>query len=62
MLSAFLVVMSNATVNVALPPIMTAFGLNLDQAQWVMTAYMIAGAVLIPAVGSVFVEPGCLRQ
>lgn len=51
MLSAFLVVMSNATVNVALPPIMTAFGLNLDQAQWVITAYMIAGAVLIPTVG-----------
>lgn len=49
--AAFLTVMSSATVNVALPPIMTAFGLNLDQAQWVITAYMIAGAVLIPTVG-----------
>src|SRR5215471_3048966 len=47
MLSAFLVVASGATVNVALPSMMTAFGLNLDQVQWVMTAYMIAGAVLI---------------
>src|SRR5215831_16907470 len=51
MLSAFLVVASGATVNVALPSMMTAFGLNLDQIQWVMTAYMIAGAVLIPTIG-----------
>lgn len=51
MLGAFLVVVSGATVNVALPPIMTTFSLNLDQAQWVVTAYMIASAVLIPTVG-----------
>jgi DHA2 family multidrug resistance protein len=51
MLSAFLVVMNNATVNVALPPMMTAFGLNIDQVQWVVTAYMIAGAVMVPTVG-----------
>jgi DHA2 family multidrug resistance protein len=51
MLSAFLVVVNTSTVNVTLPPMMTAFGLNLDQAQWVITAYMIASAVLIPTVG-----------
>jgi DHA2 family multidrug resistance protein len=51
MFSAFLTVMSGATVNVALPPMMTAFGLNLDQAQWIITAFMISGAVLIPTVG-----------
>ncbi len=51
MLSAFLVVVSGSAMNVALPPIMTTFGLNLDQAQWILTAYMIAGAVFIPTVG-----------
>ena len=51
MLSAFLVVVNTSTVNVTLPPIMTAFGLNIDQAQWLITAYMIASAVLIPTVG-----------
>jgi DHA2 family multidrug resistance protein len=51
MLSAFLVVVSGSAMNVALPPMMTAFGMNLDQAQWIITAYMIAGAVLIPTVG-----------
>ena len=50
-LSAFLVVMNNATVNVALPQMMTAFSLNLDEAQWIITAYMIAGAILVPTVG-----------
>ena len=51
MLSAFLVVASGSTVNIILPPMMTAFGLNLDQVQWVISAFMIAGAVLIPTVG-----------
>jgi DHA2 family multidrug resistance protein len=51
MSSAFLVVVNMSTVNVTLPPMMTAFGLNIDQAQWVITAYMIASAVLIPTVG-----------
>jgi len=51
MLSAFMIVVNTSTVNVTLPPMMTAFGLNLDQAQWVITAYMIASAVLIPTVG-----------
>ena len=50
-LSCFLVTMSQNAVQVALPPIMTTFGLNLDRAQWVVTGYMIAGAMLVPAVG-----------
>jgi DHA2 family multidrug resistance protein len=50
-LSAFLVVMNNATTNVALPRLMTAFGMNLDEAQWIITAYMIAGATMVPTVG-----------
>ena len=51
MLNAFIVIMNNATINLALPPMMTAFGFNLDQIQWVVTAYMIAAAVMVPTVG-----------
>lgn len=51
MLNAFIVIMNNASVNLALPPLMTTFGMNLDQIQWVITAYMIAGAVVVPTVG-----------
>jgi len=51
MLSGFLVPMSQTAMQVALPQIMTVFGLDLDQAQWIVTAYIIAGAMLVPAVG-----------
>jgi MFS family permease len=50
-LSGFLVTMSQTAMQVALPQIMTVFGLDLDQAQWIVTAYVIAGAMLVPAVG-----------
>ncbi len=50
-LGSFLVTLSQNAVQVALPPIMTTFGLNIDQAQWVIIGYMIAGAILVPAVG-----------
>jgi EmrB/QacA subfamily drug resistance transporter len=50
-LSGFLVSMSQMAVQVALPQIMTVFGLNLEHAQWIVTAYTIAGALVVPAVG-----------
>lgn len=62
MLSAFLVVVSGSAMNVALPPIMTTFGMNLDQAQWIITTYMIAGAVLIPMVGTNFLQTILLQR
>ena len=49
MVSGFLVSMSQTAVQVALPQIMTVFGLDLEHAQWIVTAYVIAGAVLVPA-------------
>lgn len=45
--SSFLVTMSQVAVQVALPQIMTVYGLNIDQAQWIVTAYIIAGATLV---------------
>lgn len=50
MVSGFLVSMSQTAVQVALPQIMTVFGLNLEQAQWIVIAYVIAGAVLVPGL------------
>ena len=32
------------------PQTMTVFGLHLDQAQWIVTAYVIVGAILVSAV------------
>ena len=39
--------MSQTAVQVALPQIMTVYGLNLEQAQWIVTAYVIAGRRLV---------------
>ena len=50
-LNVFTMVMNTLTASLALPSIMTALSMDLDQAQWVITAYMIAGAVVIPTVG-----------
>jgi DHA2 family multidrug resistance protein len=49
--SGLLVSMNQTAMQIALPQIMTVFGLNLDQAQWLVIAYVIAGAILVPAVG-----------
>ena len=50
-LSTFLVTLSLGSVQVALPSIMTAFGLNIDQAQWIVLGQMIPGAIMVPMVG-----------
>ena len=49
--SGLLVSMNQTAMQIALPQIMTVFGLNLDQAQWLVIAYVIAGAMVVPAVG-----------
>ena len=51
MSGAFMVVLDTTVVNVALPKIMAAFGVNIDSIQWVITAYMIAMAIMMPSVG-----------
>jgi MFS family permease len=48
MLSGLLVPMNQTAMQVALPQIMTVFGLDLDQAQWIVSAYVIAEAMLVP--------------
>jgi len=51
MSGAFMVVLDTTAVNVALPIIMAAFGVNVDKIQWVITVYMIAMAIMMPSVG-----------
>jgi DHA2 family multidrug resistance protein len=50
-LSSFLVNLSQFAVQVSVPSIMTTFGLTVDQAQWLLTGYAIAGAMLMPTLG-----------
>ena len=51
MIGTLIYAMQAEVVNVALPSIMASFGVNLDTAKWVVTAYMLGLAILMPSTG-----------
>jgi len=51
MLGTFMAVLDSTIVNVGLPKIMATFGVGLDKIEWVITAYMLAMAVMLPTSG-----------
>ena len=51
MLGGLAVAMSQGSLNVAIPSMMSSLGTDLDRIQWVQTGYGIAQAMLTPAVG-----------
>jgi DHA2 family multidrug resistance protein len=48
-LSSFMAILDNTIVNVALPKIMANFGTTVDQIEWIITGFMIAFAISMPA-------------
>lgn len=51
MLGTFMAILDSSIVNVALPHMMSAFGVNRNQIEWVATGFMLATAVAMPLVG-----------
>src|SRR5664280_2797802 len=51
MIGTFMAVLDATIVNVGLPKIMASFGVGLDKIEWVLTAYMLAMAVMLPTTG-----------
>lgn len=51
MIGTFMAVLDGTIVNVGLPKIMSAFGVSLSTIQWVITAYMLAMAAMLPTSG-----------
>jgi MFS transporter, DHA2 family, multidrug resistance protein len=51
MLGTFMAVLDATIVNTGLPKIMASFGVGLDKIEWVITAYMLANAVMLPTSG-----------
>ncbi len=51
MLGALTVSLTHGVLNVAVPNMMSSLGTDLDRIQWVQTAFQIAQAVVMPAVG-----------
>jgi DHA2 family multidrug resistance protein len=47
MLGTFMAVLDVTVVNVGLPAIMSAFGIGISTAEWVITAYMITMTVML---------------
>ena len=51
MIGTFMAVLDSTIVNVGLPKIMSAFGVGIDKIEWVLTAYMLSLAVMLPTSG-----------
>ena len=49
MLGTFMAVLDSTIVNVGLPKIMATFGVSISKIQWIITAYLLAIAVVLPA-------------
>jgi DHA2 family multidrug resistance protein len=51
MCGSFMVVLDTTVVNIALPKIMASFGVGVSKIQWVITAYLLTMAIMMPSVG-----------
>ncbi len=51
MIGTFMAVLDATIVNVGLPKIMASYGVGLDKIEWVLTAYLLALAVMLPTSG-----------
>ncbi len=51
MIGTFMAVLDATIVNVALPKIMAAFGVSVDKVEWILTAYLLVFAVMLPTSG-----------
>jgi DHA2 family multidrug resistance protein len=51
MLGTFMAVLDSSIVNVALPHMMSTFGVDREQIEWVATGFMLTSAVVMPLMG-----------
>jgi DHA2 family multidrug resistance protein len=50
-IGGFMSILDTSIVNIAMPKMMAVFGVGTDQAQWILTAYMLTMGVLQPTTG-----------
>ncbi len=50
-IGGFMSILDTSIVNIAIPKMMAVFSVNADDAQWVLTAYMLTMGVVQPATG-----------
>jgi len=49
LIGGFMSMLDSSIVNVAISPMMTAFGVNADEIDWVLTIYMLVLGIVVPA-------------
>lgn len=50
-IGAFMAILDGSIVNVALPRLMSVFGVTTESIQWIMTAYLLVSGVVVPPTG-----------
>ncbi|MFZ5591171.1 MAG: DHA2 family efflux MFS transporter permease subunit [Bacillota bacterium] len=50
-IGAFMAILDGSIVNVALPKLMAIFGVDTEDAQWILTGYLLASGVVVPVTG-----------
>lgn len=60
-IGSFLSLLNQTTVNIGLPKILSTFNVDVQQGHWVITAYMIALAVVVPISGFLSEKVGMKR-
>ncbi|NMM65158.1 DHA2 family efflux MFS transporter permease subunit [Clostridium sp. P21] len=50
-IGTFMSILDSTIVNIALPKMMTVFGMPMDDAKWILTAYSLALGAIIPLTG-----------
>jgi DHA2 family multidrug resistance protein len=58
MMGTFMAVLDSSIVNIALPHMMSAFGVTRDKIEWVTTSFMLGSASAMPLVGWLTVKLG----
>ena len=51
MIATFMAVLDATITNVALPKLMASFGVSVDAVEWIVTAYLLVFAVMLPSSG-----------
>ena len=51
MIGTFMAVLDATIVNVGMPKMMASFGTSIDKAEWILTAYLLAFGLMLPASG-----------
>ncbi len=61
MLATFMVVLDSSVANVALPHIAGSLSASTDESTWVLTSYLVANAIMLPAAGWIARRIGRVR-